>query len=284
MVFATSTTTTAIAIIAVRTIKYSNVPWPRCIKRNTQCIYKNLPDNKQAVPRVEQRGRELWVLIPEDIAKALDIDEGDALSFEMLDKELAGIRKAHAIDEKELSVLKKLNEIKFAQRTKEKVRSVLADAEQKILGKLVKKGAVQFYEEGKYKGKGVYSISRDYYSFLSTKKPVSNIVNKVFGQQKYMITDSMERAKEVLGQLESEVKEGNVVSVRGFDKKIYITTRETMDTVGSKVVASLENNEMKLGEIASVCGEEEGLIRTVLEILRESGDVLEKRKEVYALV
>lgn len=235
------------------------------------------------MPRVEQRGRELWVVIPEDVAHALSIDAGDVLSFEMLDKELAGIRKAHTVSEKELAVLKKLNEIKFAQRTKERVRAVLSDDGQKVLGKLVKKGAVQFYEGGKYKGHGVYSISRDYYSFLTAKKPAGNIITKVFGQQHYMITDSMERAREVLSQLESEVKAGNVVSVRGFDKKFYITTREAMERVGSKIVAALESGEMPLAEIAKVCGDGEGLVKTAIEILRESGDVIEKRREVYAL-
>ena len=236
------------------------------------------------MPRVELRGRELWVLIPEDIASALALDEGNAVSFEMLDKELAGIRKSHAVEGDELTVLKKLNDIKFAERTKEKVRSVLVDEEQRLLGKLVKKGAVQFYEGGKYKDRGVYSISKDYYTFLTTgKKPTGNIIEKVFGQRKYLVTESKERAREVMLQLDKEVKEGNVVSVMGFNKKIYITTKEVLDSVGSKVVAALEGGEMGIDKITEMCGDEGELIRTVLEVLRESGDVIEKRDGVYAL-
>ncbi len=224
------------------------------------------------------------MLIPEDVAKALDINAGDALSFELLDKELAGIRKAHAISESELAVLRKLNGIRFAQRTKGKVRSVLSDSEQRVLGKLVKKGAVQFYEGGKYKSKGVYSISRDYYSFLTAKKPASsNIISRVFGQQQWLATDSTDRAREILSQLDSEVKAGDIVSVRGFDKKFYITTRTAVESVGSKVIAALEGGEMPLAEIAKACGDDEGLVRTVIEVLRESGDVIERQKGVYAL-
>ncbi len=238
------------------------------------------PANNNGVPRVEQRGRELWVSIPEDVAKALSVNEGDALSFELLDNELAGVRKAHAVADDELSVLKKLNEVKFAQRTKDKVRSILSDPEQKALGKLVKKGAVQFYEGGKYKDNGVYSISRDYYSFISSqpKKATSPL-----GQQKYLVTQSLDQARDILSKLKNEVKSGGVVSVRGFDKKVYITTRDAVDTVGSKIVSALGAREKPLAEIASACGEEEGLVRTVLEILRESGEVIEKREAVYAL-
>ena len=230
--------------------------------------------------RIEQRGRELWVPIPEDVASALGVNEGDAVSFEMLDKELAGVRKASAVSSDELSVLKKLNEIKFAQRTKDTVRKALSDPEQKTLGRLVKKGAVQFYEGGKYKDNGVYSIASDYYSFISTqpKKQASPL-----GQQKYLVTSSLDQAKDILSKLETEVKNGDVVSVRGFDKKVYITTRDAVDTVGAKIVSGLGAGEKTLAEICSACGEEQGMVRTVIEILRESGEVIEKRDGVYAL-
>ncbi|MFC2174881.1 hypothetical protein ACFLQ2_03345 [archaeon] len=231
------------------------------------------------MPRVEQRGRELWVVIPEDVAKALSLDQGDAVSFELLDKELAGLRKSSAVSSDELAVLKKLNEIKFAQRTKDTVRNALSDPEQKTLGRLVKKGAVQFYEGGKYKDNGVYSISRDHYSFLASgEKPAKSPL----GQQKYLAIDSLDRAKDVLSKLENEVKNGEVVSVRGFDKKVYITTSDAVETVGAKITSALDK-EKTLPEIVSACGEEEGLVRTVIEVLRESGDVIEKREGVYAL-
>jgi len=236
------------------------------------------------VPRVEQRGRELWILIPEDVAKALALEPGDALSFEMLDAQLAGLKKAHAVSDDEMAVLRKINEVRFSERTKERLRTVLTEGEQKILGRLVKRGAVQFYQEGKYKDTGVYSITKDYYSFLAVpeKKP-GNIVHSVFGQKKYLVADDIERARELLTQLEEEVRNGDVVSVRGFDKKVYITTREAVESVGSKVVASLEKGELTLAAITKACNDDEGLVRAVLEILRESGDLIEKRRGVYAL-
>ena len=73
------------------------------------------------------------------------------------------------------------------------------------------------------------------------------------------------------------------MSVRGFDRKVYITTRDVVEALGSKIVASLEKGDMTLPKIAAACGEEEGLVRTVVEILREAGDIIEKRKENYAL-
>ena len=243
-------------------------------------MYINLIVHNPCVPIVEQRGRELWVMIPEDIAKALSINESDSLAFEVLDKEMAGLRKSGAVSDPELDVLKKLNEIKFSQRTKPTVRKALTDPEQRVLGTLVKKGAVQFYEGGKYKENGVYSIAKDYYSFLvSGKKPAPS----PFGGKKYLVTSSLDEAKTILSGFEKEVKNGDVVSVRGFDKKVYIATREAVDSVGAKITSSLDN-EKTLSEIASACGEGEGLVRAVLEVLRESGEVIEKRDGVYAIV
>jgi len=235
------------------------------------------------VPKVELRGKELWVKIPEDIAKALEVDENSVISFEMTDNELAGMKKSNSIGNDELVVLKKLIAIKFAKRTKENVGRALTEGEKKTLGKLMKKKAVSYYEGGKYKDKGVYSISRDYYSLIASKKPEKNQIVTVFGGKQYIITDSMEHATNILSKLENEVKSGKVISVRGFDKKIYITTQEVLENVGSKIIASLENNELRLDELVKNCREEKELVKTVIEILRESGDLIEKRRGVYAL-
>lgn len=246
------------------------------------------------MPRVEQRGRELWVLIPEDISKALSINDGDAISFEMLDNELAGMRKAHALTNEEITVLRKINEVRFAERTKERLRNMLSDSEQKVLGRLVKLGVVQFYKNGKYKDSGVYSITRDYYSLVTLSnntalaqsqrlEPRSDALHSVFGDQKYLTVDSMEHAQKLLSLLEKEVCDGEVVSVRGFDKKIYITTREVVDAVGNKIFSALKGREMHVTEIAQYTSEPEGLIKTVIEVLRETGDVIEKKRGVYAL-
>jgi len=240
-------------------------------------MYINPIAHNPRVPRVEQRGRELWVMIPGDVAKALSITGSDSVAFELLDKEMAGLRKSGAVSDPELAVLKKLNEIKFSQRTKDSVRKALSEPEQRVLGRLMKKGAVQFYEGGKYKGNGVYSIAKDYYSFLvSGEKPAAEPLDG----KKYLVARSLDEAKAILAPLEKAVKAGDIVSVRGFDKKVYIVSREAMDSVGEKITSSLDN-EKTLPEIASACGEEEGLVRAVLEVLRESGEVIERREGVY---
>jgi antitoxin component of MazEF toxin-antitoxin module len=231
---------------------------------------------------VFKRGEALAVEVPEHIAKALDLREGDGVDFDLLNNEMAAFKK-RGISEDEVSVLRKLSEIRFADRTKETVRKALTDTEQKALGALMKMNAVSFYEEGKYAGHGVYSIAKDYYLMLNapTEKPTG--VANPLGAKGFVIAHSFNEAEALLTQLDKEIRLGNVVGVRGFDKSYYFTTREAVNTEGSKIIAALEDGELTLQEIAEKCAIDESLARAVIEVLRESGDMIEKRKGLYAL-
>ena len=223
------------------------------------------------------------VKIPENIAKDAGFKEGEDVDFEV--KENAIVIRKKTLTQKEIEILKKINRIKFAERTKGKVASVLSSDELKILDGLLKRQVVLFYEGGKYKGHGVYSISRDYYQYViePKKEKRKNLIEKYMGKKKYMIITDVNEAKNVLTQLESEIARGEVVTVRGFDKKFYVATKDVVDDVGSCLIAALESGELTLDELAERCGVEKGLCKAVVEILRESGDIIEKRKELYAL-
>ena len=212
------------------------------------------------------------VKIPENIAKDAGFKEGEDVDFEV--KENAIVIRKKTLTQKEIEILKKINRIKFAERTKGKVASVLSSDELKILDGLLKRQVVLFYEGGKYKGHGVYSISRDYYQYViePKKEKRKNLIEKYMGKKKYMIITDFNEAKNVLTQLESEI-----------DKKFYVATKDVVDDVGSCLIAALESGELTLDELAERCGVEKGLCKAVVEILRESGDIIEKRKELYAL-
>ena len=72
--------------------------------------------------------------------------------------------------------------------------------------------------------------------------------------------------------------------MRGFDRAYYIITSEALETIGSDIIAVLKDGTLALNVIASECGIETDLCKAVLEVLRESGDIIEKRKDTYSLV
>jgi antitoxin component of MazEF toxin-antitoxin module len=229
---------------------------------------------------VFKKGDSMAVLVPEHIAKALDLRNGDSVDFDLLNNELAAFKK-RGIADSEIDVLRKLSDIKFADRTKEKVRSVLSDDEQKVLGALVKRKAISYYDEGKYKGRGVYSISRDYYLLLS--EPEKVVKKKVSLADGFRVVGSQAEAEALLSEMGAAIKGGDVIAVRGFDKKFYFVSSDVMNKEGGKITSALAGGEMSLKEIVGKCSLGEGLAKAVIEVLRESGDIIEKRREVYAI-
>lgn len=223
------------------------------------------------------------VLVPEHIAKALELREGDSVDFDLLNKELAAFKK-RGIADTEIDLLRKLSGIKFADRTKENVRKALSEEEQKVLGALVKRKAISFYDEGKYKGHGVYSISRDYYVLLSEpeKKPGPKKANAL-GDAGFRVVQSQGEAEALLSELEPTIKSGGVVAVRSFDKLFYFVSSDIVSREGSRIIAYLEEGDLTLKEIVGKCSLNEKLAKAVIEVLRESGDIIEKRRETYAL-
>jgi hypothetical protein len=70
--------------------------------------------------------------------------------------------------------------------------------------------------------------------------------------------------------------------VRGFDKKYYI--------IGKPALADLERKfdrllakEKQLKAVADELGVKEGLARAAIEVLREEGKIIEKRRGTYCL-
>lgn len=224
--------------------------------------------------KVARKDGNLAVVIPEHVVEALGLSDGTNVEWEVLSDKTAGIKVTGLLSETELVVLEKLVGVKFAERTKEKVQSVLTDEEMKGLERLVKKNAVSFYEEGKYKGKGVYSISRDYYGLHPKKK--AELAD-------YMIISDRRTVNEVMEKFADKIKKGEMLSVKGFDNNYYFVVRDAFDRVGSKIVAALKQGDLALRDLPGACGEEEAMCKAVVEILKEAGDVFEKRKDIYSL-
>ncbi|MCD6415048.1 MAG: AbrB/MazE/SpoVT family DNA-binding domain-containing protein [Candidatus Diapherotrites archaeon] len=231
---------------------------------------------------VERVGEELAIKLPKFLVDKLGLKEGDRVDFNPIDEKSFVVKRLESLSSKELDVLRKINQIRFFQRTKDAVEKNLTVPEKKILDDLMKKGVVSFYNEGKYKQKGVYSISRDYYPLL-VKRQAPKDLDKRYLDKGYIITEDPEEARNIIRDLQGQIKSGEVASLRSFDKKYYFVSSSLINSAGSEIVANLEQGSMTLDELAESCGLEKDLVKAVIEVLRESGDILEKKKGVYAL-
>jgi hypothetical protein len=86
-------------------------------------------------------------------------------------------------------------------------------------------------------------------------------------------------------RLESDVKMGRVLGIRGFDKKYYVVTREFYDALSKKLLKALsgkkEENVVALSE--SLKAPQEACI-AVLYLMKEEGEVIERKRGFFTLV
>jgi len=99
----------------------------------------------------------------------------------------------------------------------------------------------------------------------------------------YEVVEDRGTAMELMEQYKEKIATGRLFAVRAFDGKFYFVDSELVESIGSEIVNAMGNKEMSLEEIAKSCELERGMVKAVVEVLRESGEVLEKRREVYSV-
>lgn len=91
-------------------------------------------------------------------------------------------------------------------------------------------------------------------------------------------------ARELSQQLEYQIKSGEIMGVRGFDKKFYIASRSFYDSTSSKIIEAKLAKEFQLQDAAAATKTPEAGCLAVLQIMREGGELLEKKRGVFRLV
>ena len=202
--------------------------------------------------------------------------------------------------ESEKKVLKHLLSIKFQNRTPLYVEKVLSAEEKKVLKDLEKKNFINVFKGRKYPD-GVYNINDKVYSTLYGKKTVtgkgvkretipSEAVKKdekldpasSLDKKGYAVGTSKD-LKDIIDKNKSAIKSGKIKGLKGFDGRFYIARMDYVFKMSPLIVAQLDK-ERTIEEIAGNLKIEPDAVRTVLHILAEAGDVIEKRKGVYAAV
>ncbi len=201
--------------------------------------------------------------------------------------------------EAEKSVLKRLLSIKFQNRTPEHVNKVLTPAEKDVLKELEEKNFINVFKGRKYPD-GVYNINDKIYATLYGKKtvkqtvkeitkPVSAPVKKETGNpaelldRKGYTVGSSKDLKEIIEKNKTAIKSGKIKGLKGFDGRFYIARMDYVSRMYPLIIKQLDR-ERSIDEIAGNLSVEPDAVRTVLHILAEAGDVIEKRKGVYAAI
>lgn len=276
--------------------------------------------------------------LPFEVINALKLKDGDEVDFVKLNQSsfafakksdiasmLVGTRIAQeqkpevrtaaqqvSMSDTELSVLKKLDTLRYMNRTPENVSRILNESEKATLKQLLDKKRVTLFKNSK--GAQLYSIPKSIYdTFLMRKKQGQQEQKKEEGmreskivkQYTYMLKKKPESAQDpnvkFLEQngfvvvttegeaatlslaLEESIRQGIVLGTRAFNKKFYVVLRAFFERYSGAIIKELREGSSKVGEIADTLGLDEDGIRGILYLLSENGDVSEKKKDTFAL-
>ncbi len=262
------------------------------------------------------RNSKYIVYLPDSVMKQLGLREDDDVQFlkyndsSFLFAKMAstsGSFKPLNLTLGEINVLKKLDTLRYADRTVANVSKLLNEGEKKTLQGLLDKKAVYLS-----KAKGSYGIVAAVYDkFLMRKKPGATAQqpgrSRVFEQapQKpvppppkieknenviqletdgYIVLPTETEASSLSLALEDSIRSGKVLGIRAFNKKFYVVLRAFFDKNSGKVIKELKEGPKKVDELVKTTGVKEDGIRAMLYLLSEQGDVSERRKDVFTLI
>lgn len=191
------------------------------------------------------------------------------------------------INDTEKAVLKKLLSIRFEKRTPAYVAKALSESEKLVLKELERRGFVNVFKGKKYT-QGVYNI-KDYIYPILTKQPQRKKQEPqpdaygLLRSQGFLILGDRNQAFQLSQSLNKEMKSGSVIGVKGFDGKFYAVTRSYLSKAQASI-SSVLTEDMDAPSIASAAKLEQDGCTAVLRLMAEKGEIVEKKKGVFAPV
>lgn len=192
------------------------------------------------------------------------------------------------ISDAEKKIIKKLLSIKFEKRTPPYVEEYLNDTEFSTLKSLEMRKMVTLLKSQKYP-QGVYNIDDNVYKQVMQNGPPvppSQIKNppsepKELLKDGFGIFESYNDAKQISNDLDKEIKSGNLSGLKGFDGRYYVASRKYVDANSQKILAALEK-DANLETLSKATAMDPNGCLVLLRLLAENGDIIEKKKGMFA--
>jgi hypothetical protein len=215
--------------------------------------------------------------------------------------------------EENITVLKKIDTLRYNERTPENVSKLLTEQEKRILQKMISEKIVNMFTKD---SKRTYSISKSVYDrFLMRKKPqaqpapapqqrpqaqqprfqpqqrpqfgASNAMEdeniKSLEKDGFVVLQTEAEAGRASLALEQSIRHGQVLGTRAFNKKFYIVMRTYFDKNSSAILKKLREKAWKVSDLSSELSIDEEGVRGILYLLSENGDVSEKKRDTFTI-
>lgn len=254
-----------------------------------------------------RKGSEFVFSLTESEFKELGLTEGKEFEFinvrpgiaVLSEKQASGEsiverKLSEALDAKILGFLKSKN---LSQRVEGKFEKLLSAEEMKRFNELVAEGKiVKFRLSPQYKS-AVYKLKEEIEKPLKENpdlnpspsavqlKPKSE--EKTFSLEKdgFTILKNEGEAKQLGARLESRIKAGEIQGMKSFDGEYYVINSALLGKTSAKIIDAVrQSKSISISELAEKIKVSRELAKIAMEFLKESGEILEKRKELYSYV
>ncbi len=248
--------------------------------------------------RIIRRQKQGYIEIPSDLlgndeVELCQLKDGYYLLSIPIGEAAKAARKEGSINETERAVLKKLLSIRFEKRVPAYVNKIFGDHEKEVLQELERKKLINVFKGKKYR-EGVYNINDRAYAMLKkggSQQRASEIPSQprvsgsrgILMNQGFLIINDREEARALSEVLNQDMKQGQVFGVKGFDGKFYVVTRDYLVRCQNSINLVLKE-DMDLNAIASAAKLDREGCRAVLQLMSDRGEIIEKRKGVFAPV
>ncbi|MDE1833445.1 MAG: AbrB/MazE/SpoVT family DNA-binding domain-containing protein [Candidatus Micrarchaeota archaeon] len=283
---------------------------------------------------------KLAIYLPMDVVQKLSVKEGDELDFfrhtdttfllakkdyiaKLLEgsqgqaAEMARAQPKGELSQAEISVLRKLDTLRYNERTKEKVAGMLSADEKQVVRALLKKKVISLFKKpGDQSFK--FGISKDVYNtyLYGHRQPASSSqqqperrqvqaaaqgkpeqkpraweqrLNKensyvdLLESQGYIVLANEAEAASVSAALETSIRQGLVLGTRAFNKRFYIALRDFVRGNTPKLLKALGSKPKSVDDLSAETQIEPDGIRAIFYILAESGEISEVRKDTFRM-
>lgn len=200
--------------------------------------------------------------------------------------------KENPFDKKIFELLKNKD---LKERVEGKFETFLGKEEKERLKELLKQGSiVAFKLSPKYK-KAVYKTREEIEKNerISKGKKETEAANEkekpgedcTLEKEGFLICKNQNEAKALSMQLKEQIEKGEIRGIKGFDGMFYITEEALYKKHRAKVLSTIQAKKgINPTEIGEKAGINKALAKIICELLKDEGEIIEKRKEQYQAI
>ncbi len=220
----------------------------------------------------------LFTDIPKEVVEKLGIKPGDEVNFIISGEQVVFEKKEknkNRLTEAEKKLLKELMKIRHVDRKTSDLQKLIVENKEQ-LDSLFNKGVLFKYSRD---GEEFIGIDRSYYSGFSKQAGSKGLLGNL-EEKGYLILEDKKLIYKLSREIEEQKKQ--VKGVMGFDKKLYVVDEKVYSEAKNKIEKEMKE-ALTIEEASERTGLEKGLVKAVVEVLKEQGDLIEKTKGVYQL-